>query len=80
MKLVNKIAFILLIIGGLNWGLFVFDMDLVAMLPGPIDTIVYILVALSAVLVIFSGYKGKTESVSETSDEPEQPSMENPTM
>ena len=48
MKL-HKIAFILLIIGGLNWGLEVLGYGLGNYLPATLMTIVYVLVALSAV-------------------------------
>ena len=52
--MLDKIALILLIIGGLNWGLVgIFSFDLVAWLFGGagalLSRIVYILVALSAV-------------------------------
>lgn len=56
MELVNKVANWLLIIGGLNWGLVgLANTDLVAKLFGADSTlsnIVYILVGLSAVLVL----------------------------
>ena len=53
----DKIALILLIIGGINWGLVgVFELDMVACLFGGADSIlartVYILVAISAVWCI----------------------------
>ena len=53
----DKIALILLIIGGLNWGLVgIFSFDLVAWLFGGtgalLSRVVYILVALSAVWCI----------------------------
>lgn len=58
MKVINTLALVLLIVGGLNWGLFAwFDFDLVAGLFGGPDTllsnIVYSLVALSAIYSIF---------------------------
>ena len=51
--MLDRIALILLVIGGLNWGLVgIFQFDLVSWLFGGTDTIlsraVYILVALSA--------------------------------
>lgn len=56
MKIVRTIAIILLIIGGLNWGLVgLFDVDLVAGIFGRGTTlarIVYILVGLAAVVKI----------------------------
>lgn len=52
MKAINVIAMILLIVGGLNWGLVgLFDFDLVAAIFGAGSTlarIVYILVGVSA--------------------------------
>jgi uncharacterized membrane protein YuzA (DUF378 family) len=49
MKALHMIAFILLIIGGLNWGLYAFGTDLVSFLPEAVAKIVYILVGLSAI-------------------------------
>jgi uncharacterized protein len=53
MKSVDVIAAVLLVVGGLNWGLVgAFEFDLVAALFGPmspIARIVYVLVGLSAV-------------------------------
>ncbi|MFH1509455.1 MAG: DUF378 domain-containing protein [bacterium] len=52
------IAMILVVVGGLNWGLWgAFEFDLVATLFGNLSAlskIVYILVALSAVYLLFS--------------------------
>lgn len=57
MKAVHTIAFILVVIGGLNWGLVAaFNFDLVATLFGSmpaIAKIVYGLVGLSALYMIF---------------------------
>lgn len=58
MRVLNMIALTLLIVGGLNWGTFaLFDIDLVAALFGGPDTvmatIVYCLVALSAIYTAF---------------------------
>ena len=54
MKLINLIALILLIVGGLNWGLVgAAGFDLVAAIFGdasPLARIVYVLVGASAVL------------------------------
>ena len=53
MKFINILTLILLIVGGLNWGLVgLFSFDLVAALFGPgsaLARLVYILVGLSAV-------------------------------
>lgn len=53
MKL-HKIAFILLIIGGLNWGLAAFGWDLAAWgVNASVLMVVYVLVGLSAIYEIF---------------------------
>ncbi len=52
MKALHMLAFVLLVVGGLNWGLMAFDFNLVSMLVGTwpaVEMIVYILVGLSAV-------------------------------
>lgn len=61
MKLVHGIAFALVIIGGLNWGLVAFKYNLVSMLLGGwpvVEQTVYILVGLSAIYlgVTHKGY------------------------
>ena len=62
MRALNVITLVLLIVGGLNWGLVgLFDFDLVAALFGEKSTlarIVYILVGLSAVWQIIPLLKG----------------------
>lgn len=63
MKVIGTIALILLIIGGLNWGLVgFFNFDLVKTIFGDmsiISRIVYALVGISALYVII-GYKSVT--------------------
>lgn len=63
MDIIEKIALILLIVGGLNWGLYgFFGMDLVAVLFGGIPllaTIVYGAVGVSALYVSFTSLKKK---------------------
>ena len=52
MKSLHKIAFILLVVGGLNWLLTAFDFNLVYKLLGSwpmLEKVVYILVGLSAI-------------------------------
>ncbi len=52
MKSLHKIAYILVIVGALNWGLVAFKFNLVEMLLGSMPSvvmIVYLLVGLSAV-------------------------------
>lgn len=62
--MLNKIAKILVIIGGLNWGLVgVADFNLVSMIFGDgsmLSNIIYILVGLSAIVMIFSSKKPMT--------------------
>lgn len=57
LSILDWIALILLIVGGLNWGLVgIFGFDLVAAIFGSmsfISRIVYILVGLSAIYLIF---------------------------
>jgi uncharacterized membrane protein YuzA (DUF378 family) len=65
MNVIDWIALILVVVGGLNWGLFgIFEYDLVANIFGDLSTIsriVYSLVALSAIyLIIALPSKGKT--------------------
>lgn len=52
MKSLHMVTFILLVVGGLNWGLTAFEYNLVEMLLGSwpmVEKLVYILVGLSAV-------------------------------
>ncbi len=63
MNIVTKIAYLLVIIGALNWGLVgVFNFDLVAMIFGAgslLSRIVYSLVGLSGVYLILDYIKRK---------------------
>lgn len=68
MEVLKIIALILVIIGGLNWGLVgLLDFDLVATILGEMSAlsrIVYVLVGLAAiVLAVVSFTKPKTQSV-----------------
>lgn len=58
MNIINKIAYILTIIGGLNWGLVgLSGFNLVSFLFGDLSTagqIVYILIGLSALILLFA--------------------------
>lgn len=65
MKALNTVAMILVVVGGLNWGLVgAFDFNLVAAILGEsmIANIVYILVGLSAILVAVNSMKGSDNS------------------
>lgn len=61
MEMIKKIALILILIGGLNWGLVgVFNFDLVAAISGAgslLSRIVYSLVGVSAIYYIINWYK-----------------------
>ena len=57
LNVIDWIAFVLLIIGGLNWGLVAFDYNLVFAIFGytpVLERIVYILVGISAIYAIFT--------------------------
>jgi hypothetical protein len=58
MDIIEKIALVLVIIGGLNWGLYgLFGLDLVATVFGSmtiLSKIVYVLVGLSALYATFT--------------------------
>ena len=58
MKSLHSIAFVLLVIGGLNWLLIGIGVgDVVAYLGSTLATIIYILVGLSALYLIFTHKK-----------------------
>lgn len=48
-KTLHMIAFILLVIGGLNWGLVVLGYDIGMYVSSTVANVIYILVALSAI-------------------------------
>lgn len=67
LKILNTIAIILVVVGGLNWGLVgAFDFNLVSAIlgEGGIANIVYILVGLSAILVAVNSMKTNNTSPS----------------
>ncbi len=58
MKMLHKIAFILLVIGGLNWLLIgLFNWGVADLVGYPIAKTIYILVGLSTLVVIFTHKK-----------------------
>jgi len=63
MKVISTIAMILVIVGGLNWGLVgFFNFDLVAAIFGVmsfLSRIVYVLVGLSAIYLAFTTWSRK---------------------
>ena len=54
---IHKVTFILLVIGGLNWGLEALGFGIGSYLPSGLAMTVYILVALSALYEIFAHKK-----------------------
>ena len=55
MKALHIAAFSLLVVGGLNWGFAAFGYNLVNILLGswpPVETVVYVLVGLSAIVEV----------------------------
>ncbi len=57
MKLLHTIAFILVIVGGLNWGLVALGFNAVSMIFGTwpvVEQVVYLLVGLSAVYLVIA--------------------------
>ena len=65
MRIVNMVTLVLLIVGGLNWGLVgLFGFDLVAALFGqmtPLSRIVYVLVGVSALWQILPLVRGQQD-------------------
>lgn len=64
MKALHMVAFVLVIVGGLNWGLVAFNINVVSMLVGSwptLEMIVYILVGLSALYLVFTHKKSCKE-------------------
>lgn len=62
MKLFDKVAFWLVVIGAVNWGLAAFDFNLVNMLVGSwpvVEKAVYVLVAISGVYLAFQSVTKK---------------------
>lgn len=60
MGVLDWIAFVLLVVGGLNWGLVAFNLNLVELVLGSIPLLmnaVYVLVGLSALYMIYSATK-----------------------
>lgn len=60
-KTLHMITFVLLVVGGLNWGLVVLGWDIGMFIPSTVANIIYILVALSALYEIFT-HKGRCKT------------------
>ena len=66
MKALHTVAFILLVVGGLNWALFAFGYNLVEILLGKwsmVENTVYVLVGLSAAYLLVT-HKGDCKTCS----------------
>lgn len=77
MKMLHMVSFMLLVVGGLNWGLAAFNYNVVDMVLGVgsvASKIVYVLVALSAVYVA-AMHKGDCKTCSVGMSAPEQKMM-----
>lgn len=75
MNIITYIALVLLIIGGLNWGLFAFDMNIVEKFgSNTVAKVVYVLVALSAVYLAIQLLTKKVK-VEEKEEKKEQKSI-----
>lgn len=64
MKTVHMVAFILLVVGGLNWGLSAFGWNVVNMVVGSwpmLENLIYVLVGLSAVYELVAHKKACKE-------------------
>ena len=72
MSALNKVTLLLLIVGGLNWGLVgLFDFDLVAAIFGEmsiVSRIVYVLVGVSALAQILPLLKGDGSLIQRRAD------------
>jgi len=74
MQKLHMIAFLLLIVGGLNWGLEAFGYGIGNFLPSSISMIIYVLVGLSAIVEIV-GHKKNCKCCSEGC-EPKAPTQQ----
>lgn len=66
MKALHIVAFILLVVGGLNWALYAFGINLVNIILGSwpmLEKVVYVLVGLSAVYLVAT-HKGGCKTCS----------------
>lgn len=54
MKGLHTVTFILLVIGGLNWGLELIGFGVGSFLPSGLTNIIYLLVAISALVEVFT--------------------------
>ncbi len=76
MKALHKIAFILVIIGGLNWLLIgLANAGIADLIPYALARIIYVLVGLSAVYLIVTHKKTCQDCVSSSPSTPANPTM-----
>jgi uncharacterized membrane protein YuzA (DUF378 family) len=78
MKVLHTVTFILIVVGGLNWGLVgAFDFNLVNKLVGDwsmVEKVIYILVGLSAIVEVAT-HKSVCKMCAPSSGSMSQPSM-----
>lgn len=70
MKGLHFVTFILLVVGGLNWGLELMGVGVASFLPEGLVNIIYLLVALSAVYEIFTHKKNCKACMGQSSSMP----------
>jgi len=69
MQVIDRIALILTIVGGLNWGsIGLFRFDLVAWICGGVARVIYTLVGLAAIWCISLLFRGRDEIDGDTED------------
>ncbi len=69
MKALHMLAFILVIIGGINWGLTALGWNVVSMIFGSwptLEMIVYLLVGISAIYLVFTHKKDCVQCMTKT--------------
>lgn len=66
MKALHMVAFLLLVVGGLNWLLYVFGWDIGRFVGSSIANIVYVLVGVAAIYEVAT-HKGRCKECSSSS-------------
>lgn len=70
MKGLHTVTWILLVVGGLNWGLEVFGWGIDSFLPSGVTSLVYLLVGISALVEIFTHKNNCKQCESKTPMQP----------
>lgn len=74
MKALHTITWVLLIIGGLNWGLEAFGYGVGNYLPAGVSMLIYVLVGVSALVELFT-HKSSCKHCETKPGMPQQPQM-----